>query len=169
MALGATAAHAATVVEMSAPVYWSANGNHADLVLQYGPKGVGALFVRNRTPFLPQTVGGSQERNRRAGTENVAGAVGLATALRLAQEEREARNRHLVALRDRLLDELPRRVPGTIVTGPSDPSRRLPNSASFAFENVEGEAVLLHGFIKKSQEAPPGELRLARRRKKELT
>ncbi|MEX0749236.1 MAG: cysteine desulfurase family protein [Dehalococcoidia bacterium] len=109
----------------------------------YGPKGVGALFVRNRTPFLPQTVGGSQERNRRAGTENVAGAVGLATALQLAQDELSARNAHLIAMRDRLLDDLPRRVPGTIVTGPLDRARRLPNSASFAFENVEGEAVLL--------------------------
>jgi cysteine desulfurase len=109
----------------------------------YGPKGVGALFVRNRTPFLPQTVGGSQERNRRAGTENVAGAVGLATALRLAHDEMAERNAHLVAMRDRLLEEVPRRIPGTIVTGPQDHSRRLPNSASFAFENVEGEAVLL--------------------------
>jgi cysteine desulfurase len=112
----------------------------------YGPKGVGALFVRNRTPFLPQTVGGSQERNRRAGTENIAGVVGLATALRLAYDELPARNAHLAAMRDRLLDELPRRVPGTIVTGPRDGARdgrRLPNSASFAFENVEGEAVLL--------------------------
>ena len=109
----------------------------------YGPKGVGALFVRNRTPFLPQTVGGSQERNRRAGTENVAGAVGLATALRLAHDEMTERNAHLIAMRDRLLDEVPRRVPGTIVTGPLDRARRLPNSASFAFENVEGEAVLL--------------------------
>jgi len=109
----------------------------------YGPKGVGALYVRSRTPFLPQTVGGSQERNRRAGTENVAGAVALATALRLAHDERRERNAHVSALRDRLLDELPRRVPGTIVTGPLDRARRLPNSASFAFENVEGEAVLL--------------------------
>ncbi|MEX2245608.1 MAG: cysteine desulfurase family protein [Dehalococcoidia bacterium] len=109
----------------------------------YGPKGVGALFVRGRTPFQPQTVGGTQERNRRAGTENVAGAVGLATALRLAHDELAERNRRLVAMRDRLLEELPRRVPGTIITGPRDASRRLPNSASFAFENVEGEAVLL--------------------------
>jgi len=109
----------------------------------YGPKGVGALFVRNRTPFLPQTVGGSQERNRRAGTENVSGAVGLATALRLADDEMTERNARLIAMRDRLLDQVPRRVPGTIITGPLDRSRRLPNSASFAFENVEGEAVLL--------------------------
>jgi len=109
----------------------------------YGPKGVGALFVRNRTPFLPQTVGGSQERNRRAGTENVAGAVGLATALQLAHDEMGERNPRLIAMRDRLLDEVTQRVPGTIITGPHDRARRLPNSASFAFENVEGEAVLL--------------------------
>ncbi len=109
----------------------------------YGPKGVGALYVRQRTPLAPQAVGGSQERNRRAGTENVAGAVGLATALRLASDERSARTAHVAALRDRLLDELPRRVPGTIVTGPRDGAQRLPNSASFAFEYVEGEAVLL--------------------------
>jgi cysteine desulfurase len=109
----------------------------------YGPKGYGALYVRGRTPFQPVTVGGSQERNRRAGTENVAGAVGLATALRLAVDEMPQRNARLVAMRDRLLDELPRRVPGTIVTGPRDGARRLPNSASFAFEHVEGETVLL--------------------------
>ena len=109
----------------------------------YGPKGVGALYVRGRTPFVAQTVGGSQERNRRAGTENVAGAVGLATALRLAAEERTSRNEMLIGMRDRLLDEVPRRVPDTIVTGPKDRSRRLANSASFAFRHLEGEAVLL--------------------------
>ncbi len=109
----------------------------------YGPKGVGALFVRGRTPFAAQTVGGSQERNRRAGTENVAGAAGLATALRLAHGEMPSRNAALTAMRDRLLDELPRRVPGTMITGPLDRARRLPNNASFAFEHLEGEAVLL--------------------------
>ncbi len=109
----------------------------------YGPKGVGVLYVRGRTPFAAQTVGGSQERNRRAGTENVAGAVGLATALRLAHDERAQRNEHLISMRDRLLDEIPRRVPDTIVTGPTDRSRRLANSASFAFKHLEGEAVLL--------------------------
>ena len=109
----------------------------------YGPKGVGALYVRARTPFVPQTLGGSQERNRRAGTENVAGAAALATALRLAHDEQAARNVHVATLRDRLLDEVPRRVPDTLVTGPLDRARRLPNSASFAFKHVEGEAVLL--------------------------
>ncbi len=109
----------------------------------YGPHGVGALYVRGRTPFAPQTMGGSQERDRRAGTENVAGIVGLATALRLAHDELAARNAHVAAMRDRLLDEVPRRVPGTMITGPLDRARRLPNNASFAFANVEGESVLL--------------------------
>ncbi len=109
----------------------------------YGPKGSGVLYVRQRTPFAPQTVGGSQERDRRAGTENVAGSVGLASALRLAHDERAARNEHVTGLRDRLLDEVPRRVPGTIITGPRDRARRLPNSASFAFRHLEGEAVLM--------------------------
>lgn len=123
----------------------------------YGPKGVGALYVRPRTPFLPQTLGGSQERNRRAGTENVAGAVGLARALELAYAERDQRNSHCRMLRDRLLDGVPARVPGAIVTGPRDRERRLPNNASFCFEGVEGEPVLvqldLQGFAASSGSA----------------
>jgi cysteine desulfurase len=109
----------------------------------YGPKGVGALYLRTRTPFQPQQLGGSQEKSRRAGTENVAGAVGLATAMRLAYEEFTARNARVRALRDRLLTELPRLIPGTRITGPSDPEARLPNNFSCCFERVEGEAVLL--------------------------
>ncbi|HWQ27506.1 MAG TPA: aminotransferase class V-fold PLP-dependent enzyme, partial [Dehalococcoidia bacterium] len=123
----------------------------------YGPKGAGALYVRPRTPFLPQILGGSQERNRRAGTENVAGAVGLAKALELAYEEIDARNAHCRELRDRLLDELPARVPGMRITGAQDRSRRLPNNASFCIEGVEGEAVLvqldLEGFAASSGSA----------------
>jgi cysteine desulfurase len=109
----------------------------------YGPKGVGVLYVRARTPFLPQLLGGSQEKNRRAGTESVANAVAMATALRLAEEERPSRTAHVLPLRDRLIEELPRRVPGTHLTGPADLDRRVPASASFCFERVEGEAVLL--------------------------
>jgi cysteine desulfurase len=109
----------------------------------YGPRGIGALYLRTRTPFHPQQLGGGQERNRRAGTENVAGAVGLATAMRLANEERASRNAHIRALRDRLLTELPRLVPGTHTTGPSDPEARLPNNLSCCIEGIEGEAVLL--------------------------
>jgi cysteine desulfurase len=109
----------------------------------YGPKGVGVLYVRTRTPFVAQTLGGAQEKNRRAGTENVAGAAGIAAALRLAGEERATRIEHIQPLRDRLLDELPRRIPGTHLTGPADPAHRLPASFSCCFERVEGEAVLL--------------------------
>ncbi|MGB2695729.1 MAG: cysteine desulfurase family protein [Dehalococcoidia bacterium] len=109
----------------------------------YGPKGVGVLYVRTRTPFVAQQLGGTQEKNRRAGTENVAGAIGMATALHLAEAERAERSEHSRGLRDRLLDELPARVPGTRITGTPDRDRRLPNNASFCFEGVEGEAVLL--------------------------
>lgn len=109
----------------------------------YGPKGVGALYVRSRTPLLPQLLGGSQEKDRRAGTENVAYIAGMAKAMALAYEEFDARNAHCRALRDRLLDELPARVPYVHVTGPKDRSRRLSNSASFCFEYIEGEAILM--------------------------
>jgi cysteine desulfurase len=109
----------------------------------YGPKGVGALYVRPRTPFVGQLLGGSQERNRRAGTENIAGVVGLAKALQLAQSELNSRNQHLTGLRDHLWRELPQRMPGVRLTGPSDFSKRLPNSFSCCLEGVEGEAVLI--------------------------
>ncbi|HZQ37644.1 MAG TPA: cysteine desulfurase family protein [Dehalococcoidia bacterium] len=109
----------------------------------YGPKGSGVLYLRQGTPFLPQLLGGAQEKDRRAGTENLAGAVGLATALTLAYDEFEQRVAHSTALRDRLLDELPRRVPYTHVNGPRDRSRRIANNASFCFEFIEGEALLL--------------------------
>src|SRR5690606_9955836 len=109
----------------------------------YGPKGVGVLYVRPRTPFVGQLLGGSQERNRRAGTEDVAGAVGLAKALELADAEREASNERLRAMRDRLMLDLPQRVPGLRITGPRDGERRLPNNFSCCLEGVEGESVLI--------------------------
>ena len=109
----------------------------------YGVKGTGLLYVRRGTPWQPQILGGTQERERRAGTENVAGAFGLATAMELAWTEREERVGHYSRLRDKLLFELPERVPDTVVTGPADPDRRLPNNFSCCFRNVEGESVLL--------------------------
>ncbi len=109
----------------------------------YGPKGSGVLYIRSRTPFAAQMLGGAQEKNRRAGTENVAGAVGMATALALADGERGERREHVRALRDRLAEELPKRVRGTRLTGPTGAERRLPNSFSCCFEGVEGESVLL--------------------------
>jgi cysteine desulfurase len=109
----------------------------------YGPKGSGALYIRPRTPFVGQLLGGSQERNRRAGTESIAGAVGLAEALMLATRERAANTAHLRELRDYLWDELPTRMPGVRLTGASDRTRRLPASYSCCLEGVEGEAVLI--------------------------
>ncbi len=109
----------------------------------YGPKGVGLLYIKNRTPWQPMILGGSQEKERRAGTENLAGIVGLATALKFAIEEMEERNAHSRLLRDRLLFGLPERIPDTIITGPADPDGRLPNNFSCSFRNVEGESILL--------------------------
>lgn len=109
----------------------------------YGPKGSGLLYVRGGTPWRAQLLGGGQERERRAGTENVAGAFGLAVAMELAWAERDERVAHCRRLRDRLLFELPERVPDTVVTGPADPGARLPNNFSCCFRDVEGESVLL--------------------------
>ncbi len=109
----------------------------------HGPKGVGVLYIKNRTPWQPMVLGGSQEKERRAGTEDLAGIAGLATAMKLAWDEAADRNAHSRQLRDRLLFGLPERIPDTVITGPLDPDRRLPNNFSCCFRNVEGESVLL--------------------------
>jgi cysteine desulfurase len=104
----------------------------------YGPKGVGALFVRRGTALLPQVQGGAQERQRRAGTENVAGIVGFARAFALIAADGTARadeNARQSALRDRLLAGLSA-LDGVHATG--HPTERLPNSASVVVEGVEG-------------------------------
>lgn len=107
----------------------------------YGPKGVGVLYVRQGMRLLPQLQGGSQERGRRAGTENVAGIAGAATALRLAYEELPQEAPRLTALRDRLIEGI-LTIPASRLTG--HPVDRLPNNASFCFEGVEGESILLN-------------------------
>ena len=107
----------------------------------YGPKGVGALYVRRGIPLLPQINGGGQERRRRAGTENVAEIVGMAAALRLAEEHRERYAAACAALRDRLVVGIRERIPDVSLNG--HPSRRLPNNVNVAFDGVEGESVLL--------------------------
>lgn len=107
----------------------------------YGPKGMGALYVRSGTPLMPQTQGGGQERGRRSGTENVAGIVGMAEALSLAQDERAQTTPRLRALSERLLSELPHRLDGCRVTG--HPTQRLPGHTSFAFRGLEIASILL--------------------------
>ena len=107
----------------------------------YGPKGTGVLYLRRSTPFTPQQLGGSQERQRRGGTENLPGIVGTGVALKLASEERESNAEHCRRLRDRLIAGLKKGMEGVRLNG--HPSIRLPNNASFSFEGVEGEPILL--------------------------
>jgi cysteine desulfurase len=105
-----------------------------------GPKGSGALYMRKGTVLLPQMQGGAQERYRRAGTENVAGAVGMAVAYELAVAERSATSTRLAAQRDRLRDAL-LGVPGVELTG--HPRRRLPTHLSVIARDTTGEAMVL--------------------------
>lgn len=107
----------------------------------FGPKGGGLLYVRQGIEFLPIQTGGSQEGNRRAGTENVPGIVGMAKALELAHLHREENNRKLVALRDWLISGVLERIEGAYLTG--HPTQRLSNSASFVISGVTGEGLLL--------------------------
>ena len=109
----------------------------------YGPRGAGVLYARGGTPLQPQILGGGQDDNRRAGTENTPAIVGLAAALQLAQEQREADLSHERQLQQRLIEELPRRIPMVAITGPRDLDRRLPGSVSIAIAFVEGESILL--------------------------
>lgn len=105
------------------------------------PKGIGVLGIRSRIPLEPVLHGGGQERERRSGTENVAGAVGLARALELAEAERPAASERVGRLRDELIAGVLRFVPTARLTG--HPIHRLPGTASFTFAGVNGEAVLL--------------------------
>ncbi len=107
----------------------------------YGPKGVGALYVRRGTPLLPQINGGGQERRRRAGTENVPGIVGFAAALRLAEERRPSYVEHCTALRERLLTGIEECIPLVRLNGHRQ--ERLPNNLNLSFDFTEGESLLL--------------------------
>jgi cysteine desulfurase len=107
----------------------------------YGPKGVGVLYIRRGTELVQAMTGGGHERGHRPGTVNVAEIVGLATALKLAQESRESENARVSYLRDKLVVGVLERVPDVRLTG--HPTERLPNSASFAFKGVDGESILL--------------------------
>jgi len=106
----------------------------------YGPKGIGILYLRTGTRLSPQVHGGSQERNRRAGTENTASIVGAARAFELVQADRELETARLLVLRDELIAGL-LKIPDSMLTG--HPTERLANNASFAFKGIEGESLLL--------------------------
>jgi cysteine desulfurase len=108
----------------------------------YGPKGAGALYVRHGTRLVPWLHGGGQERGRRAGTENVAGIVGMARALALAVGEIPREAPRLAALRDRFLASLQAAVPGVLLNG--HPTERLPNNLNVAFPGVDSELLLLN-------------------------
>lgn len=108
----------------------------------HAPKGVGVLYVRKGTPFVPFMNGGHQERGRRGGTENVASIIGLGRACELAAAKMAEENSRVRALRDKLEHGLLTSVPKALLNG--HPELRLPNTANISFEYVEGEAILLH-------------------------
>lgn len=106
----------------------------------YGPKGVGALYVKKGTRLVPHTTGGGQEFGLRAGTQNVPYIVGFAEALRLAAEEREERVAHVQPLRDQVIGRVLEDIPDAQLTG--HPENRLPNHASFVFKDADGNLLL---------------------------
>jgi cysteine desulfurase len=106
----------------------------------YGPKGVGALYVRKGTGLIPHLTGGGQEFGLRAGTQNVPYIVGFAEALHLAAEEREVRTAHVKPLRDHIIGQVLETIPDSRLTG--HPQNRLPNHASFVFKDVDGNLLL---------------------------
>ena len=107
----------------------------------YGPKGVGALWIKRGVRVLPLLTGGRQERSRRAGTENVAGIVGMGVAARIAASKMQDEGTRLAALRDRLEAGILRAVPGTAVNGAHEP--RVPNTTNISFDRVEAESLLI--------------------------
>lgn len=120
---------------------------HVDLLTlngskMYGPKGIGLLYVKRGIKLEPLQYGGSQERALRPGTENVAGIIGMATALELAQADREQESRRLIPLRDRLIEGISSRIPKTRLNG--HPTTRLPNNANLSIMDLEGEALILY-------------------------
>ena len=106
----------------------------------YGPKGVGALYIRKGTKLIPHLTGGGQEFSLRAGTQNVPYIVGFAEALSLASEERGQRIAHVKPLRDQIIGRVLEKIPDALLTG--HPENRLPNHASFVFKDVDGNLLL---------------------------
>ncbi len=122
------------------------NRQHIDLLSLsghkfYGPKGIGALYLRRGIKIPSLLHGGGQERGRRAGTENVPGIVGLATAMDLTYQNLERKNTKIKALRDQLINGIYKRIPFCRLNGHRE--QRLPNNVNFSFDFIEGESLLL--------------------------
>ncbi|RLI96259.1 MAG: cysteine desulfurase NifS [Candidatus Aenigmatarchaeota archaeon] len=111
----------------------------------YGPKGVGALYVRSGIDIVPQNTGGGHEKGKRSGTENVAGIVGFAKAALLAAEHMEKRASHEKRLRGMLIKGL-KEIPNTWLNG--HPEKRLPNNVNVCFSGIEGESLIIHMDMK---------------------
>ena len=112
----------------------------------YGPKGVGALYIKQGIEVLPSQSGGSHERGRRGGTHNTPGIVGMAKALEIVYAERDERAAHYQTMRDMLIDGVLRQIPNAILTGHAE--QRLPGHASFIFDGVESNSLLMHLDLK---------------------
>ncbi len=111
----------------------------------YGPKGAGALYLREGVELIPQIHGGGQEHRMRSGTENVPAIVGFAEALLLVQASREAEIARLIPLRDRLTRGILEKIPDSRLNGPGiNKTGRLPNNINISFRGIEGEAILLN-------------------------
>jgi cysteine desulfurase len=122
------------------------NSLHVDMISIgahkfYGPKGIGALYVRKGLSILPSQTGGGQENGLRAGTQNIPYIVGMAEALHLAQAEKQNRISNVKPLRDHLIGTVLEEIPDAQLTG--HPEERLPNHASFLFKGVDGNALLM--------------------------
>lgn len=112
----------------------------------YGPKGVGALYVKKGVKFNKFISGGHQERNKRAGTENVAGIVGLGKAIELAYQDLDKHNEKIKELRDYYVEEVTKRIPYIKING--DTKKRLPGNSNISFRFIEGEGLLLNLDLK---------------------
>jgi cysteine desulfurase len=109
----------------------------------HGPKGIGALFVRNSMRLSPFLVGGHQERERRAGTEAVSSIAGFGVAVTIAQAECNTARERLRGLRDLLWAEIDARIPGVALNGDPAPDKRLASTLNISFSDTEGETVLI--------------------------
>ena len=112
----------------------------------YGPKGIGVLYVRKGIRFNKFINGGHQERNKRAGTENVAGIVGLGRAIELAYEDLDENNKKIKELRDYYVEQVKEKIPYIKING--DMEKRLPGNSNISFSFIEGEGLLLNLDLK---------------------